>query len=216
MTAAHVVRGKGDIQFLLGQKASNGTLDVSEPLDFVCSSSDFLFHETEDVCLAPIGRQLNGYLGAGLHPWPFTWHREGLASPELLSELRWLEDLYMVGCPAGEYDEVNLIPVARRVTTATPLQIDYKGRPAFLVDGHIYGGSSGSPVMLINEGAILLPGGRGQLGGMRTALLGILTHAIHDNVDTEIGVGKCVKATTILDFEPMIAAKFNLQLEEFG
>jgi hypothetical protein len=36
----------------------------------------------------------------------------------------------------------------RRGMTATPPQLDYCGRPTFLIDASVFGGSSGSPVFL--------------------------------------------------------------------
>jgi hypothetical protein len=47
---------------------------------------------------------------------------------------------------------VNLLPIIRRGITASPLQINYSGRPTFLIDASVFGGSSGSPVFLYNNG----------------------------------------------------------------
>jgi len=58
----------------------------------------------------------------------------------------------LVGYPRGIYDQKNYLPVVRQGITASPLQIDYEGRPEFLVDASVFPGSSGSPVFTFNKG----------------------------------------------------------------
>lgn len=57
-----------------------------------------------------------------------------------------IEEIVFIGYPDGRYDTVNLTPIARKGITATPLQLDYAGRPTFLIDASVFRGSSGSPV----------------------------------------------------------------------
>ncbi|WP_333732591.1 trypsin-like peptidase domain-containing protein [Streptomyces sp. IBSBF 3010] len=63
-----------------------------------------------------------------------------------------VEEVTFIGYPNGCQDEVNLTPIVRRGITATPLELSFGGKPCFLVDGSVFGGSSGSPVFLLNEG----------------------------------------------------------------
>ena len=51
----------------------------------------------------------------------------------------------------GIYDKKNLIPIARKGITATPILLDYEGKPKFLIDGSVFPGSSGSPVFLYKQ-----------------------------------------------------------------
>lgn len=204
VTAAHVIQGFSEILFHIGERDSLDQLDISDPCEFRIPTEKAVYHPELDLCVIPFGYQINEYLRQGRRPWPFVWQPLGLPSQALLNQLRWIEELFMVGCPSGLYDEKNLIPIARRVTTATPLHIDYDGKPEFLIDGHIYKGSSGSPVMLINEGQILFPGGKAQLGGVRSALLGIVTETLLASDHTEIGLGRCVSASALRSFEALI------------
>jgi len=55
-----------------------------------------------------------------------------IPTPDQLKELDALEEVVFIGYPNGIYDTVNLMPIARRGVTATPLQIDYNGKPLFL------------------------------------------------------------------------------------
>jgi hypothetical protein len=59
-----------------------------------------------------------------------------------------LEEVLFVGYPNGVWDQVNLMPILRRGTTATPIALDFEGRAEFLIDAAVYPGSSGSPVFV--------------------------------------------------------------------
>ena len=70
-----------------------------------------------------------------------------------------LEDVLFVGYPSGVWDQVNLMPIMRRGTTATPIALDFEGRPEFLIDAAVYPGSSGSPVFVVSAEAMRAQGG---------------------------------------------------------
>ncbi len=65
-----------------------------------------------------------------------------------LETLDALEEVLFVGYPSGVWDQVNLMPILRRGTTATPMGLDFEGRAEFLIDAAVYPGSSGSPVFV--------------------------------------------------------------------
>lgn len=75
-----------------------------------------------------------------------------LPSPEQMEQLDAIETVTFIGYPNGIWDKTNLIPVARRGTTATPLSVDFEGTPRFVIDASVFGGSSGSPVFIFNQG----------------------------------------------------------------
>lgn len=70
-----------------------------------------------------------------------------------LEDLSPIEEVIFIGYPNNVYDSVSHLPVARRGTTATPPSVDFNGKPCFLVDASVFPGSSGSPVLIANEGA---------------------------------------------------------------
>ena len=71
-----------------------------------------------------------------------------------LQALDALEEVLFVGYPSGVWDQVNLMPILRRGTTATPMVLDFEGRAEFLIDAAVYPGSSGSPVFVYQPDAI--------------------------------------------------------------
>jgi Trypsin-like peptidase domain len=75
-----------------------------------------------------------------------------LPTSEQLSQFDAIESVTFIGYPNGIWDKTNLLPVARRGTTATPLTVDFEGTPRFVIDASVFGGSSGSPVFIFNQG----------------------------------------------------------------
>ncbi|HET9122635.1 MAG TPA: serine protease [Acidiferrobacteraceae bacterium] len=71
-----------------------------------------------------------------------------------LHSLDALEEVLFVGYPSGVWDQINLMPILRRGTTATPMALDFEGRPEFLIDAAVYPGSSGSPVFLYQQDSL--------------------------------------------------------------
>lgn len=75
------------------------------------------------------------------------------------------QDIVMIGYPEGIYDDVNNKPVLRKGITSSPVKLDFKGKPHFLIDISCHHGSSGSPVFVVDKGVYIennaiLPGPR--------------------------------------------------------
>jgi hypothetical protein len=96
-----------------------------------------------------------------------------LASADQLEQLDAIESVTFIGYPNGVWDTKNLIPVARRGTTATPLSVDFEGTPRFVIDASVFGGSSGSPVFILNQGMITDKRGNSTIGS-RVLFIGVV------------------------------------------
>jgi hypothetical protein len=127
----------------------------------------------------------------------------------------------MIGYPQGIYDVANNAAVARRGISASPLRNRYEGRDEFLVDMAVFHGSSGSPVMIADEGSYATK--TGIAFGTRFFLVGIL-YGGHSattqgqivmspaptalipvpEVRQMIHLGACVRSTRILELVPHI------------
>jgi hypothetical protein len=55
-------------------------------------------------------------------------------------------EVLFVGYPNDVYDQVNNLPVIRAGKIASMPKVDFNGKPEFLIDAHVWPGSSGSPV----------------------------------------------------------------------
>lgn len=53
-----------------------------------------------------------------------------------------------VGYPDNKYDLQTNLPLVRSATIASPPSLDYSGFKAFVIDGQVFPGSSGSPVLI--------------------------------------------------------------------
>lgn len=89
-----------------------------------------------------------------------------------LEELSAVEEVLMIGYPNGLWDDVNNLPLIRRGTTATHPAVDFQGRSTTVIDAACFPGSSGSPVLIVNEGIFNTKSG--VTGYTRVVLLGVL------------------------------------------
>lgn len=96
-----------------------------------------------------------------------------IPTEERTQELDAVEPVTFVGYPNGVWDSKNLLPVARRGTTASPIEVDFEGTPRFLIDASVFGGSSGSPVFILNEGSYSTKDGRFVVGS-RFYFIGVI------------------------------------------
>jgi len=91
-----------------------------------------------------------------------------------LEELSAVEEVLMIGYPTGLWDEVNNLPLIRRGTTATHPAVDFQGRSTTVIDAACFPGSSGSPVLIVNEGGTYSTKSGIFTGYTRVVLLGVL------------------------------------------
>jgi hypothetical protein len=94
-----------------------------------------------------------------------------------------VEDVLMVGYPIGLWDTVNNLPLIRRGITATHPSIDFCGKSEGVIDTACFPGSSGSPVLIINEGVVRTKAGDKD---RRAILLGVLFAGPHTTTEGEI------------------------------
>jgi len=133
------------------------------------------------------------------------------------------EDIYMVGYPNGLADEKNNLPLVRSGITATPFYLDHNGIAEFMVDCACFPGSSGSPVLIVNEGSYSLHKQPLQAGN-RMILLGILYAGPQYNAegiiqkynvpvtntvltDIPMNLGYCIPSIKLMDFKPLLLTK---------
>ena len=96
-----------------------------------------------------------------------------IPTAQQISELDAVESVTFIGYPNGVWDRKDLLPVARRGTTASPIEVDFEGSPRFLIDASVFGGSSGSPVFVLNLGSWARKDG-GLVVGSRFHFVGVI------------------------------------------
>lgn len=139
--------------------------------------STIIMHPNEaiDLCAIIFGDIINQAAANGRSLFYKTVSAENVPDEEAWELFDSIEDVIMVGCPRGIYDQHNNIPIVRRGITATPLSKFYEGRPEFMVDMACFPGSSGSPVYMLQRGGYFdRKAGVYTLAGARFYFLGVL------------------------------------------
>lgn len=187
----HVFEGASRLEVRLLRKGSGDS-----PLWGETASAQWMVAEGEPVCAShpdpevdvaviPFGPVVNRLHRQGQTAFFRSFFPGHVPDAAKLQELDALEQVLFVGYPIGLYDTSNFTPIVRRGMTATPLQLDYQGKPAFLIDAAVYPGSSGSPVVLFDRGVYQDREGNTVLG-TRFYLLGVLAAVHVREVDAEI------------------------------
>lgn len=78
-----------------------------------------------------------------------------------------------LGFPKGLYDSNTYFPIIRDGLIATPPNLDYKGKPIFLMDAKMHDGTSGSPVLTQPSSIQRTEKGIAQMSGTPSYLLGV-------------------------------------------
>ena len=226
VTNKHVIKGAALGRIYLNKADADGkyVLGSFEPVMLPDGEKNWILHPDENVDLAIllVGPFFNEQLKAG-KKFSYTPLDESLIPTDADNqEFTAIEDIVMVGYPDGIWDEKNNRPIVRRGITATQPSLDYGGKKEFLIDAACFPGSSGSPVLLFNQGSY--PTRSGALAiGTRIKLLGILYagpqhFAIGDirtvpMADRTISVsaipnnlGCVIKAEQLKGFEPQLKA----------
>ena len=178
VTNKHVVSGavKGRLLFCL--RKQDGLPDDSNHFTLYIDNFEkfWKMHPSNDVdlCAMPIAPMLNLARNTGKELFYITFDSATLPDEKLLDEVSALEDIIMVGYPNGIWDERNNKPIFRKGITATDIKFDYNGRKEFVIDAACFPGSSGSPVMIFNQGMYTDKRSNTYAGRSRLYLLGVL------------------------------------------
>lgn len=141
-----------------------------------------------DLCLAPIDANKPKIKDS----YFLTLNEELIRSDTELSNLTAVEDVLMVGYPLGRFDSVHHLPIFRKGITASHPAIDYNGQSLGLTDISVFPGSSGSPILIVNEGWYIE--GQQLKTGNKTLLLGILSQyyavdVLEDDLPKDVPTG---------------------------
>ncbi len=161
ITNKHVIKGAKSAKIYLTHQTSEGKPDNGRytSITFEDEFSDFerrwVMHPDDNVDLCAMGTTDVHSLfkrNFGHNAMFYALGKENIPSLDQLNKLSSIENIIMVGYPNGIWDTKNNRPIFRRGITATHPSFDYNGKKEFLIDIACYPGSSGSPVLLVDEG----------------------------------------------------------------
>jgi hypothetical protein len=177
VTNKHVVAEATQGEFLVHEASADQQDPTPSSASFGISLQNFehmwVGHPGEiDLCAMPFEPLRQQALAQGKRVFYMPFDESLIPSQSTFESLSALEDIVMVGYPVGLWDSVNNLPIFRRGTTASHPAVDFGGKPLGLIDIASFPGSSGSPVLIVNEGSYSTP--QGFVVGSRILLLGVL------------------------------------------
>jgi hypothetical protein len=227
VTNKHVVKGATTGSFELTMAKPDGTPDLTNhfPIQITDFEKGWTGHPDPAVDLAifPCASIFERLAKEGRKIFLTGLDQSIVPTEDAMQALTPVEDVLIVGYPIGIWDTANNSPIFRRGITATAPYLDFSGKKEFLIDAAIFPGSSGSPVLLFNQGPWVDRRGNTNVGGTRALLLGInyavTTYSATGEIKIEqtptemrpvpvlvipSNLGVCIKASRILEFEPLI------------
>lgn len=181
VTNKHVLSGASVLVVRMVRAGADGQPDQAAVATTINDFNDAAWYghpdPSVDVAVMFLGAIINQMAERGDAPFFRSFTPDLMLTEPQALELDALEQVTFVGYPNGLFDTASFLPIARRGQTATPIQNDYRGTPAFLIDASVFGGSSGSPVLIFDRGMYTTRGG-GTTIGSRLHLLGVLA-AVH-------------------------------------
>lgn len=221
VTNYHVIRNSkiGILRFTESNNdAPNYGKIVTEQIDNF--GKNWIKHPTEDLAILPLAPIIKNIQNKKKDPFIVYYDESILPSDQFLNDVTSIEDILMIGYPKGFWDSTNNLPIVRKGLTATPIKLNYNQNPAFLIDIPIYAGSSGSPVVLFNQGSYSTTRG-GITMGTRIFLLGINVQSINYKAEGQLilapgnpkiqtatdlpfNIAVVIKSHELLKFKPII------------
>ena len=215
ITNRHVMKNTIELKFVMNESTPTGhrtdkqhvlSMDKEDLKKFVFYHPD----PTVDLCIVDISEIYEKYSNEGITLFMRAFSFEDVPSREAIQDLKALEQVVMIGYPAALWDEHNNLPIMRTGDTASHIAYDYKGREDFLVNIPAYHGSSGSPLVKLEETTTVNPG---QTITERSALLLGIQKEIPElrNLDGSIyaNLGIFVKSYRLYDFIPLVKAAYQ-------
>lgn len=223
----HVIDGALKGTFVITKGTNEGWPIVGDHEKIVLDNfeSRWIKHPDANVDLAvfPFASLLVETQQRGVTLFCRTIDETFLPTPNTWQSLSVIEEITMIGYPNGIWDQKNNMPIVRRGITATNPRLDYNGAPFFVIDCACFPGSSGSPVLVFNQGGYTDAKGNMNLGANRVILLGILfagpQHVARGEVKTITvplndvtislsqipnNLGFVVKSERLRDFRPIL------------
>jgi hypothetical protein len=159
ITNKHVIRNAtvGTLYLHRGENRDGQNVPVTPYVAFQIGdfASQWISHPNPDIDLCaiplePIRRQIEKQNGNTIYYIPLN--EKVIPSQKKLEDLTAIEDIYLIGYPIGLFDEAHNLPIIRRGITATHPGIPFQNKSIGIIDAACFPGSSGSPVIIMNEG----------------------------------------------------------------
>ena len=222
ITNKHVVKNNQNENMLFKFHTVKDDVPQHESVTY-SQSTNWIFHETQDLCFCFLGdkiQKVEHNNKVKVFYIPFT--EEFIYDSEKLSELSAVEDVLMVGYPIGLYDEKNNFPLFRRGITSSHPFFDFNEVSIGTADIACFPGSSGSPLVILNESGYADKKGTVHFKGPRFIFLGIQFAGPYYNAEGELRIvntptsqNACIVTPTMTNIAYYIKAAEILKFREY-
>lgn len=233
ITNKHVVSDAERGKFYLNAMDDKGKPVIGQPLTVEMDNfkNQWLYHpeDSVDLCVMPVAPIFNLIAQSGKRVFYKAFAPDSIPNISKLEELTTIEEVIMIGYPVGLRDEKHNMPIIRKGITATHPALNYNDRPEFVIDVAAFPGSSGSPVLIYDQGTFQPTKNKIEA---RMYLLGILYGGPQYTVEGKIVVknipirqepisqttipinlGYVIKSQKILDFEGKLKELVNTKAQ---
>lgn len=219
VTNRHVLAACQKIRIsFISKKSYQQSLHSPEIIPTTINTDAAIMHPNPNIDLAvlDISRCLKRLCESDTPPFYSYLLPELIPTPEDWESFDAMEPIVMIGYPNGILDSKNNLPIFRQGITATHPAFDFEGLPVFLADMSCFPGSSGSPVLIHNQGMPYFDKRTHSIKFTdRTFLMGIqhATQIMSDLINTTdqpatirqyIDLGRIIKSSELLAFFPLI------------
>lgn len=138
--------------------------------------------------------------------------------PEMISnfsenELLPGKDVWFIGYPENRFDIAHNLPILRRGYIASMPKVDFNDKKQFIIDAHVFPGSSGSPVFTILENKFKLIGVVTETMIKNAQLQTIPTHTSL-GFQQFLGLGIIIRADLIKELIDHVVKEISKEIEE--
>ncbi len=151
ITNKHVIKGAKTGRLTLTEK-KEGKIDNTHHFNLPHDDfeSAWLPHPDNsiDLCMLNFKPYEILFEGKGIELFYFPIPIGIIPDKKTIESFDTLEEVIMIGYPNGIWDSYNNKPIFRKGVTATDFRLNYNNKKEFLIDIAVFGGSSGSPVLL--------------------------------------------------------------------
>lgn len=224
ITNKHVIDGSSTTTIVISCTQSNGVITHEKVR---VATNRWIKHQDPeiDLCLLPMQPVYGALKSQGKTPLVIPLDESLIPTQAQLNDLTAVEDIIMIGYPDGIWDSFNNQPIIRRGITATHPKNNFNGKQELLIDAACFPGSSGSPVMIMNQGGYVDKKGNLNWGLSRVMLLGVLYAGPQHTAEGRISfatlpkayttipnnLGLVIKSTRLMEFKPILIEMLNKQ-----
>lgn len=192
ITNKHVVDSGTAVTFYLHEAVERDNKKSLSDVSFKLNvANDWIMHEDGniDLCAMPIGMLLTAAKKVfNKDLYYISIDDSFIYDDTKLQDLSAVEDILMIGYPNGLWDAKNNLPLVRKGITSSHPAVDFERENIGVIDAACFPGSSGSPILIVNEGSFQDKLGNINIGASRIVFLGVLFEGPTISSDGEIKV----------------------------